>query len=133
MIRIVLGIVAGFISWPLVWFSIEKTLSAVFPGWYGSDKQQFEEVLKNGGEFSPNSVVLILDVLFGAVSSLLAGMVAAWVSLGNATAVLVVGVLLLALGVAKMVMSWKYVPLWYHIIFTGMLLPMAWLGGRLGH
>jgi hypothetical protein len=28
-------------------------------------------------------------------------------------------------------MSWPYVPLWYHVVFTALLVPMTILGGRL--
>lgn len=27
--------------------------------------------------------------------------------------------------------SWPYVPVWYHVIFTALLIPMAIMGGRL--
>ena len=43
----------------------------------------------------------------------------------------IVGILLLAMGIMKAVMSWQYVPIWYHVIFTAILLPMAIVGGRL--
>ncbi len=49
----------------------------------------------------------------------------------NSRAPLVVGILLLLMGVMKAVMSWQYVPLWYHVIFTAILLPMAIAGGKL--
>jgi hypothetical protein len=35
------------------------------------------------------------------------------------------------MGVMKAVMSWPYVPIWYQIIFTAILLPMAIIGGKL--
>jgi hypothetical protein len=38
--------------------------------------------------------------------------------------------MLLAMGLAKAYMSWPLVPLWYHVIFAAILLPMAILGGR---
>ena len=49
----------------------------------------------------------------------------------NSRAPLVVGCLLLALGILKAVMSWQYVPIWYHVIFTAILLPTAIVGGKL--
>ena len=67
----------------------------------------------------------------GAVISLMSGAVAALIAGGNSYAVLCVGILLLALGIVKAAMSWPHVPIWYHIVFTAMLLPMALLGGRL--
>jgi hypothetical protein len=35
------------------------------------------------------------------------------------------------MGLLKAVMSWQYVPLWYHVIFTALLLPLAIVGGKL--
>ncbi len=61
----------------------------------------------------------------------MAGCLAALIACENARAPLVVGCLLLALGILKAVMSWPYVPIWYHVIFTAMLLPMAIIGGKL--
>ena len=49
----------------------------------------------------------------------------------NSRAPLFAGTLLLLMGIAKAVMSWQYVPIWYHVVFTAMLLPMAILGGKL--
>jgi len=61
----------------------------------------------------------------------MAGALAALVAGENSRSPLVVGLVLLALGILKAVMSWQYVPIWYHIIFTAILLPMAVLGGKL--
>ena len=44
---------------------------------------------------------------------------------------LTVGILLLLMGAMKAVMSWQYVPIWYQVIFTAILLPMAIVGGKL--
>jgi len=61
----------------------------------------------------------------------ISGFLAALVAGENKRAPLVVGCLLLVLGIAKAVMSWQYVPIWYHVIFTAILLPMAIVGGKL--
>ena len=67
----------------------------------------------------------------GSIVSVLAGVLSALVAGENARAPMVLGFLLLALGLLKAVMSWQYVPIWYHILFTVILLPMAILGGKL--
>ncbi len=66
-----------------------------------------------------------------AVVSLLAGFLAALIAGENKRAPLVLGLLLLALGLLKLAMSWAYVPIWYHVVFTAILLPMTMIGGRL--
>ena len=131
MIRIIAAVALGFVSWLVVWLSIEKTLSSIWPDWYGSEKKAFEEVLKNGGNFVPTSKVLGLDIVFGALSCLIAGFVSAWIANESSRSPVFVAGLLLLVGVLKLVMSWKYVPLWYHVIFTGLLFPMTVLGGKL--
>jgi hypothetical protein len=61
----------------------------------------------------------------------MAGFLAALIAGENKRAPLILGFLLLAFGLLIVVLSWPYVPIWYHIIFTAMLLPMVILGGKL--
>jgi hypothetical protein len=130
MLRIVLGVIGGFIGWLIVWIGSEKAIGAIWPA-FGANQRAFEEVLKNGGQFAPDTSFLATQVVMGAVVSLAAGALAALISGENARAPLFAGILLLAMGVAKAYMSWQYVPLWYHVIFTALLLPLAILGGKL--
>ena len=130
MLRIVLGVIVGFFAWLIVWVVSEKVLSALWPA-FGVHQHAFEEVVKNGGQFTANATMLLTHIVVGSLIAVLSGFLAALIAGGNKRAPLVVGVLLLALGLLKVVMSWPYVPLWYHVIFTAILLPMAVLGGRL--
>jgi hypothetical protein len=130
MLRIVLGVIAGLISWLIVWIGTEKILSAIWPA-FGVHQKAFEEAIKNGGEFTSNSTMLLTHVVTGSIVSLMAGALAALVAGENSRAPLLAGILLLALGILKAVMSWQHVPIWYHIIFTAVLLPMAVVGGKL--
>ena len=61
---------------------------------------------------------------------MIAGFVAALVAGDSNRGPLIVGVLLLAVGLLKAAMSWAYVPVWYHLLFTAVLLPMTLIGGR---
>lgn len=130
MLRIVLGVIAGFIAWIIVWVGVEKILSAIWPA-FGVHQRAFEEVIKNGGQFTADTTMLLIHIVVGSIVSVMAGSMAALIAGENSRAPLFVGVLLLALGVMKAVMSWPYVPLWYHVIFTAILLPMAIVGGKL--
>jgi hypothetical protein len=131
MLRIVLGVIAGFIAWLIVWVGSEKIISAVWPA-FGANQRAFEEVLKNGGgQFTPDTTFLVTQIVMGSIVSLVSGVLAALISGGNTRAPMVLGFLLLALGILKAVMSWQYVPLWYHVVFTVLLLPLAILGGKL--
>jgi len=130
MWRIVLGVIAGFIAWLVVWIGSEKILSAIWPV-FGANQKAFEEAVKNGGEYTADTTMLLTHLVLGSVVSVMAGIFAALIARENTSAPLVVGILLLALGLLKAFMSWRYAPIWYHVIFTAILLPMAIIGGKL--
>ena len=75
--------------------------------------------------------MLLTHIVIGSIVSVMAGSLAALVAGENSRAPLIVGCLLLLMGIAKAVMSWPYVPIWYHVIFTAILLPTAIVGGKL--
>ena len=130
MLRIVLGVIGGFIGWLIMWVGSEKGLSALWPA-FGVHQKAFEEVIKNGGQFTAETTMLLTHIVMGSIVSVLAGVLSALIAGDNARAPMVLGFALLALGLLKAVMSWQYVPLWYHVLFTVILLPMAILGGKL--
>ena len=130
MLRIVLGVIAGFFAWLIVWFGSEKGLSAIWPS-FGVHQRAFEEAVKNGGQFTADTGALLTHIVIGSIVSVMSGSLAALIAGENTRAPLVLGFVLLALGLLKAVMSWPYVPIWYHVIFTAILLPMAILGGKL--
>ena len=133
MLRIVLGVIAGFIAWIIVWIGSEKILSAIWPA-FGLHQKAFEDAVKNGAGasgFTADTGLLFAQLIFGIGVTLLAGALAALAAGENSRAPLFFGILLLAMGIMKAVMSWPYVPLWYHVIFTAILLPMAIVGGKL--
>jgi len=130
MLRIVLGVIAGFFSWMIVWFGSEKVLSALWPT-FGVNQAAFQEVIEHGGQFTADSTMLVTHVVLGSIVSVISGLLAALVAGENKRAPMVLGFLLLALGLSKAAMSWPYVPIWYHTLFTAILLPMAIVGGKL--
>ena len=130
MLRIALGVIAGFVGWLIAWVASEKIIGAIWPA-FGVHQKAFEEVIKNGGEFTADTTILSTHVVLGSIVSIMAGALAALVAGENSKAPMFAGILLLLMGIAKAVMSWQYVPLWYHVVFTAMLLPLAFLGGKL--
>ncbi|MES2315968.1 MAG: hypothetical protein V4631_00610 [Pseudomonadota bacterium] len=131
MVRIILGAVGGFFSWLIMWVGVEMALSAMWPASYGAHQLAFQEAISNGGQFTADSTLLLAHIAIGAIVSVAAGLVAALIARGNKRALLALALLLLAMGVMKAVMSWPYVPIWYHLIFTGMLFPLTIVGGKL--
>jgi hypothetical protein len=131
MVRIVLGVVGGFFAWVIAWVGSEKILSAIWPEGFGAPQRAFQAAIENGGQFTADTRLLLTHIVLGSIVSVMSGFLAALIAGGNIRAPLVLGFLLLAMGLLKVVMSWPYVPLWYHVIFTVLLLPMAIMGGKL--
>ena len=130
MLRSVLGVIAGFFSWMIVWVGSEKILSAIWPA-FGVHQAEFQAAIENGGQFTADTTMLLTHIVLGSIVSVISGFLAALIAGGNKRAPLVLGFLLLAVGLLKAVMSWPYVPIWYHVIFTAILLPMTIVGGKL--
>jgi hypothetical protein len=131
MVRIVLGVIAGFIAWAIAWVGSEKILSAIWPEWFGVHQLAFQAAIENGGQFTANTTLLLIHIILGSIVSVISGFLAALIAGENKRAPLVLGFLLLAVGLLKVVMSWPYVPIWYHVIFTALLIPMTIMGGKL--
>ena len=131
MLRIALGVIAGFFAWAILWFASEMLLAALLPDWFGAQQQAFQAAIENGDPFSPKTSFLLTHIACASLVSLAAGFLAALVAGESKRAPLVLGFLLLAIGLLKAAMSWQYVPLWYHVGFTAMLPPMAVVGGKL--
>jgi len=131
MLRIVLGVIGGFFTWMILWVGSEKVLSATFPEGYGVHQAAFQAAVENGGQFTVDTTLLLIHLVQGLIVSVMAGALAALIAGENKRAPLILGILLVAFGLLIVVLSWPYVPIWYHVIFTAMLLPMAILGGKL--
>jgi hypothetical protein len=133
MLRIILGIIAGFFAWSIVWVGAEKILSVIWPA-FGAHQAAFQAAIEtgaNGSGFTADSTILFIHIVLASVVSAIAGFLAAMIAGENKRAPLILGFLLLAVGLVKLAMSWPYVPVWYHVIFTAILLPMTIMGGRL--
>src|SRR5438094_595693 len=106
MLRIVLGVIAGFFAWLVVWVGSEKILSAIWPA-FGVHQKAFEEAIKNGGSFAADTTMLLTHIVVGSTLAVMSGSLAALIAGENTRAPLFVGILLLVMGVLKAVMSWQ--------------------------
>lgn len=131
MLRTFLAVVLGFVTWVTSVIVGEVILSAMMPEAFGAHQKAFQEVIEKGGDFTANSSHLAMHVVIGSLATLLAGFVAALVAGESKRTPLILGCLLFAVGVLKMVLTWSYVPLWYHLTFTGMLAPLVILSSKL--
>ncbi len=104
---------------------------AVSPDWYGKHHTEFDAAVTNNQPFSVSSTILIIGLIRSVIFSLIAGFVAALIARENTKAPFALGVLLVAFGIFIQSIYWNYVPLWYHIPFLFLLIPMTILGGTL--
>jgi hypothetical protein len=130
MARIVLGVIAGFFAWMIMWVGGEKIVSAIWPA-FGVHQAAFQAAIENGGEFAADTGALLTHIVLASIVSVISGFLAALIAGENKRAPLALGFLLLAMGLLKAGMSWALVPIWYHVIFTAILLPITIVGGKL--
>ena len=130
MVPIVFGVIAGFFSWAILWFGGEQILSAIWPE-FGAHQRAFQAAIENGGQFTADTGALLTHIVLGSIVSVISGFLAALIAGENKRAPVVLGFLLLAFGLLKAGISWPYAPIWYHIIFTAILIPMTIVGGKL--
>jgi hypothetical protein len=64
MLRIVLGVIGGFIGWLIVWIGVEKIVSAIWPA-FGVHQKAFEEAVKNGGSYTADTAMLLTQLVLG--------------------------------------------------------------------
>ena len=116
----ILGVVAGYIVWTVIWLGGNATLFSA-----AAEQSASGEAVTAIGTLAG---VLLLSI----VCSLVAGMVAGWLGKQNAAqAVLITGVLLVLTGIGVQASVWSLMPVWYHLSFLLLILPVAMLGARL--
>ena len=117
----ILGVVIGFILWSVLWLSLNQLLLAL-----GIMSPTVTEPLTNS---TPLLVLLVGSVLISLTSGYVTARIAgsAW-----ALPAVALGVLLLATGVFVQLKLWYLIPLWYHLAFLLLLIPMTLLGARVG-
>ena len=129
--KIILGIVVGFIVWSVLWVGSDALLMALSPDWYGKHQTEFENAINNQTPFAVSSTILIIGLIRSVIFSIISGFLAALIAKENTKSTLGLGILLLLFGIFVQSIFWNYVPLWYHIPFLLLLIPMTILGGKL--
>jgi hypothetical protein len=130
VMRTIVGVVVGFVAWLFGWMGWEMVLSAIWPEWFGAHQRAFQAAITNGAPFTPDTTILLIHIVSGSLNATLSGLVAARIAGEYRRTPVVMGVVLLALGLMKAMLSWSLVPIWYHVAFSVLLFVMAALGGR---
>ncbi|HEX8248164.1 MAG TPA: hypothetical protein VF599_08340 [Pyrinomonadaceae bacterium] len=130
MLRVILGAIIGFIVWSILWVGSDAVFSAISPGWYGKHHAELEQAVNNKTPFMSDSTILLIGLVRSVIFSIISGFIAALIAKENTKSTLALGVLLLLFGIFIQSIFWNYAPLWYHILFLLLLIPMTVLGGK---
>ncbi len=131
MLRMIFGVLAGFIVWSILWIGSDQLLAVISPDRYGAHQNAFQAAIETGQHFAADPVLLVSHIVRAILITAIAGFVTAAVAGENRRSALILGIVLLIFGVAVQLSVWSYLPLWYHLIFLALLLPMSVLGARL--
>lgn len=120
MLRNILGVVLGYSLWTAIWLGGNALLFSK-----ASDQITAEQGL--------TSVATLLGVLsLSIVCSLCAGFLVAKIAKVKRTPLMILAFLLLVTGIMVQTSIWDLMPVWYHLAFLLLLMPMTQLGARLG-
>lgn len=131
MVRIILGVIVGFIVWSIVWLGSAQTLDSLSPDWFGRHTLLVERAMFNNEPMEHDHTIALVHLIRSFLTSLIAGYMTALIAGEYRRSTLALGILLVVVGIAVEVMAWNIAPAWYHILFVLFLLPMTILGGRL--
>ena len=119
-IKIVLGVLIGFIAWFIVASIGNWVVRALAPGYAEADVAM---------KFTLSMMLARLGV--GAVSSLVAGLVCAMCVRSVPSSVRFLAVALVVFFVPVHYALWSQFPLWYHAVFLLSIAPLVIAGGTL--
>ena len=118
MIRLITAIIAA----PILWGLLMLPVSMVVAGFFGDAIQSPPY---------PTSY-LLLSIGLSCLYSLFAGYGAAWIAGTSEIRLgLGAGIALLIVGLGVQLSAWDTIPIWYHLIFLALLIPLCILGSRL--
>ena len=120
MARTLLAVLAGYAAWTAIWLGGNAMLFA-----------PMSTVVASGERF--DALGPLLGILsLSVVCSVAAGLTAASIARERASAaVLVTATLLLVTGIGVQIGMWYLMPMWYHLAFLGLIVPVCTAGGRL--
>jgi hypothetical protein len=113
---------AGLAAWMLCATALDIALRLALPGYAAA-----EPLL----QFTLPMMIARL-ALPGAVPSILAGFIAAWISRADRRATVALAIILLLVFLPTHYRLWTKFPLWYHLTFLASLPLLTWLGAWLG-
>lgn len=121
MKRLLLGAILGYLVWTLLWLTGNQAIGLAYP----EELEAFDE----GGSLTATGS-LVSSLVLSVVCSFLGGFTAARLGRERAGgAAWTLALLLLLTGLAVQLSAWSRMPVWYHLAFLALLLPVTLLGG----
>jgi hypothetical protein len=117
-----LAVVIGFALWTALWLGGDVLLRSLWPDAYPAD---FPATPITAA--TPLVATLVLSV----ICSLAAGFATRRTAGRPTRAVVTLAGILLAVGIGVQVSAWDAMPLWYHLPFLILLVPVCLVGGGL--
>jgi hypothetical protein len=117
----IFGIVAGLAAWLVIVMLTSLVIRQTWPEYVtAAETMAFTLPMK------------LTRLAISAVGSVVGGWVAAAISRGSRLATVAPGIGLLVLFIPQHIRLWDKFPLWYHLTFLLTLVPLSWLGGKIG-
>ena len=120
MKRAALAFAAGLVVWLLLISLLDRALRLALAG-YADAELTMSFMLG----------MLVSRLIIAALTSLIAGAIAAWIAPASGPVPLLLGLTLLVAFLPVHLRLWSQFPLWYHVVFLGTLVPLIVLGSRL--
>ena len=115
----ILGVIVGLMAWFVAVAVAGVLLRSLWP-----------EYVAASGDLSFTLPMKLTRLSIGALTTLAAGAVSAFIGRSNWTAV-ATGALLLLIFIPDHIRLWNTFPVWYHLTFLSSLVPLAVVGGRM--
>jgi len=112
--------IAALVTWFFVATVLNLALRASWPHYHEAETA-----------FNFTLAMKLARLVLGAISSLGAGFVAAWIDKDRMKAATLTGIVLLGLFIPGHYLLWSKFPIWYHLTFLASLLPLTLLGAAI--
>jgi hypothetical protein len=120
MLRIVLGVIVGFVVWLGTNVGGGQLFGLSWPEYAAADPTM-----------SFTAPMLLARMALGVAATLAAGWIASTIARRRNTAALALGIVLVLFFIPVHAVLWDKFPLWYHLFFLFTLLPLCIAGGRI--
>ena len=114
------AVIAAIVTWFFVATVLNLALRAWWPHYHEAETA-----------FNFTVAMKLARLVLGAISSVAAGFVAAWIGRVRMRAAVLTGIVLLGLFIPGHYRIWDKFPVWYHLTFLVSLLPLTLLGAAL--